>query len=48
LRAAIFMVFIALSSIPNFDTDILGVGGVLVGFVPLLLGQLRRTRGAKA
>ena len=50
LLAAIFMVFIALYSIPTFDTvtNILGVGGVLVGFVPLMLGELRRTKVAKA
>lgn len=49
LLAALFMVFIALYSIPTFDviTDILGVGGILVGFVPLLLGDFRRMNGAK-
>jgi len=50
LLAAIFMVFIALYSIPTFDTvtNILGVGGILVGFVPLILGGLRRSIGVKA
>ncbi|MBS0356592.1 MAG: APC family permease [Proteobacteria bacterium] len=44
LLAALFMVFIAVYSIPTFDavTDLLGIGGILVGFVPLLLGRLRR------
>jgi amino acid transporter len=44
LLAALFMVFIAIYSIPTFDaiTDIMGIGGILVGFVPLLLGRLRR------
>lgn len=50
LLAAIFMVFIALYSIPTFDavTNILGVGGILVGAIPLFLGGRRRTKGAKA
>ncbi len=49
LLAALFMVFIALYSIPTFDTvtNIMGIGGILVGFVPLLLGGLRRMNGAK-
>jgi amino acid transporter len=44
LLAALFMVFIALYSIPTFDlvTNILGVGGILIGFVPLILGARRR------
>jgi amino acid transporter len=48
--AALFMVFIALYSIPTFDliTNVMGIGGILVGFVPLLLGELRRMRGARA
>jgi amino acid transporter len=50
LFAAVFMVFIALYSIPTFDaiTNILGVGGILIGFVPLILGRLRRTSPVKA
>ncbi|MBC7415020.1 MAG: APC family permease [Herminiimonas sp.] len=42
--AAAFMVFIALYSIPTFDmvTNVLGIGGILIGFVPLLLGRWRR------
>lgn len=45
LLAALFMVFIALYSIPTFDTitNILGVGGLLIGFIPLFLGSLRRS-----
>lgn len=44
LLAALFMVFIALYSIPTFDTItvIMGIGGILIGFVPLLLGNVRR------
>lgn len=42
--AAAFMVFIAIYSIPTFDKVeiIMGVGGLLVGFVPLLLGHRRK------
>ena len=45
LFAALFMVFIALYSIPTFNliTNIMGIGGILMGFVPLFLGGLRRT-----
>lgn len=44
LAAALFMVFIALYSIPGFDliTNLLGIGGILLGFVPLALRGLRR------
>jgi amino acid transporter len=50
LFAALFMVFIALYSIPTFGpvTTIMGIGGILVGFVPLLLGEIRRMNGTKA
>lgn len=49
LLAALFMVFVALYSIPTFDvvTNILGIGGILIGFVPLLLGKLRRINCAQ-
>lgn len=49
LLAALFMVFIALYSIPTFDTvtNVMGIGGILVGFLPLFLGRLRRVKGAK-
>jgi amino acid transporter len=38
LLAALFMVLIALYSIPQFDaiTNVVGIGGIVVGFVPLL------------
>lgn len=44
-----FMVFIALYSIPGFDllTNLLGAGGLLVGFVPLLFNQRRWGLSAK-
>ena len=46
LLAALFMVFIALYSIPtfNFITNLMGIGGILIGFVPLFLGGLRRVK----
>lgn len=46
LAAALFMVFSALYSIPSFDaiTNLMGVGGLLVGFIPLSLRGLRRER----
>lgn len=45
LFAALFMVFIAVYSVPTFDmlTNLMGIGGILVGFIPLLLGKLRRS-----
>ncbi|MDR3394130.1 MAG: APC family permease [Parasulfuritortus sp.] len=48
LFAALFMVFIALYSIPTFDlvTNVMGIGGLLVGFAPLLLSHWRRRSGS--
>jgi len=48
LLSAVFMVFIALYSIPTFDlvTNLLGIGGILFGFLPLLLGRRRRASRA--
>ena len=50
LLAALFMVFIALYSIPTFDwiTNVMGIGGILVGFVPLFFGHRRRVNGMLA
>jgi len=47
LFAALFMVFIALYSVPTFDviTNVMGIGGILIGFVPLFLGDFRRGNG---
>ena len=41
---AAFMAFIGLYSIPTFDkiTLIVGIGGLVIGFIPLLLGKMRR------
>ena len=48
LLSALFMVFVALYSIPTFDsvTIAMGLGGLLVGFLPLMLGEKRRSKGA--
>lgn len=45
LFAAIFMVVIAVYSIPNFDliTNMMGIGGIAIGFVPLFLGRSWRS-----
>ena len=50
LFAALFMVFIAVYSIPTFDTitNIMGIGGIVIGFVPLFLSDLRNAKGAEA
>lgn len=50
LVGALFMVFIAVYSIPTFDTitNLLGIGGLVIGFIPLLLGKQRRTGDATA
>ena len=44
LCAALFLVFIAVYSVPTFDTVtvVMGVGGILIGFVPLYLGRKRQ------
>jgi len=50
LLSAIFMAFIAGYSIGTFSgiASILGIGGLLIGFVPLLLSSWRRAKGAGA
>jgi amino acid transporter len=44
LLGGVFMIFIAVYSIPTFDniTLIIGIGGILIGAIPLLLGHMRR------
>jgi amino acid transporter len=44
LASSVFMVFLAVYSIPTFDrvTNIMGIGGLLAGFVPLYLARGRR------
>jgi amino acid transporter len=50
LFAALFMVFVALYSVPTFDTitNLMGLGGLLIGFIPLLLGRQRRNGAARS
>ncbi len=42
--SAAFLFFVAAYSIPTFDlvTDVLGIGGILLGIVPLLLNKRRK------
>ncbi len=44
LGSSLFMVLLAIYSVPTFDrlTDALGVGGLLLGFVPLYFARARR------
>ena len=44
LLAGVFMIFIAVYSIPTFDavTLTIGIGGLLIGAIPLLLGRMRK------
>ena len=44
LLGAAFMTFIGIYSFPTFDntTKIIGLGGLLIGFIPLLLGKMRK------
>ncbi len=48
LIGAGFMVFIGLYSIPTFETVtlVIGVGGLLLGIIPLLLGRVRRAQSS--
>lgn len=45
-----FMIIIAILSVPTFDivTNIVGVGGILIGFLPLVSSKLRRRAGLPA
>ena len=44
LLSALFLIFIALYSIPNFDltTNLIGIGGILIGIIPYGLNRHRR------
>ncbi|VVD77290.1 amino acid permease [Pandoraea capi] len=46
VASALFLFFIALSSIPTFDwvTNVVGMGGIAVGAIPLLLNRKRLLR----
>jgi amino acid transporter len=49
LSSALFLAYIAIYSIPTFDrvTNIIGIGGVAAGLVPLFLNRLRVARHAR-
>jgi amino acid transporter len=46
--SAAFLVFVAIYSIPTFDltTNIVGLGGIAIGIVPLMLNRMRRHKAA--
>lgn len=46
VASALFLAFIAIYSIPTFDlvTNVMGIGGILVGLVPLFLNRWRAAR----
>jgi amino acid transporter len=46
LASALFLAFVAIYSIPTFDrvTNIIGLGGIAIGLVPLFLNRWRRAR----
>ena len=48
--SAAFLVFVAGYSIPTFDvlTNIIGIGGILIGVVPFLLNRRRHHRASNA
>jgi len=48
LVSALFLVFVAIYSIPTFDliTNVIGLGGIAVGLVPLFLNRWRRRQRA--
>ena len=46
--SALFLIFIALYSIPTFDvvTNIVGIGGIMIGVVPLWMNYRRSKKQA--
>ncbi len=48
--SAIFLVFIAVYSVPTFDwlTNVVGVGGILIGIIPFALNRMRQRALAPA
>jgi amino acid transporter len=49
VSSALFLAFVAIYSIPTFDlvTNVIGIGGILVGLVPLFLNRLRIARSGR-
>jgi amino acid transporter len=48
LASALFLAFVAIYSIPTFDTvtNVIGIGGIAIGLVPMFLNRWRRSRTA--
>lgn len=46
VAAALFLTFVAIYSIPSFDlvTNIIGLGGILAGIIPMFLNRWRRAQ----
>jgi amino acid permease len=44
VASALFLTFIAIYSIPSFDlvTNLIGIGGIVIGLVPLFLNRWRQ------
>lgn len=49
LMSALFLTFVAIYSIPTFDlvTNVIGLGGITIGLVPLFLNRWRRAHGRR-
>lgn len=49
VSSALFLAFIAIYSIPTFDlvTNVIGIGGIVAGLVPLFLNRLRVARNGR-
>jgi amino acid transporter len=49
LASALFLAFVAIYSIPTFDpvTNIIGIGGIAIGLVPLFLNRWRKVRASR-
>jgi amino acid transporter len=50
LASALFLTFVAIYSIPTFDlvTNVIGLGGIAIGLVPLFHNRWQRKRGRRA
>ncbi|NNM53041.1 MAG: APC family permease [Pseudomonadales bacterium] len=50
LVSGLFLVFIAVESVPTFDTvtNVIGLGGIVLGLIPWIINQKRRTSQSTA
>jgi len=48
VASALFLLFVSVYSIPTFDvvTNVMGIGGILIGLVPLFANRWRTARAA--